>query len=58
VLVDSPRAFVQAVERLLSDATERARFADAARAAGAERDWALLAERYASILDEHLPPID
>jgi glycosyltransferase involved in cell wall biosynthesis len=57
VLVDSPRDFVGAVERLLRDPDERSRLAEAARAAGAERDWSVLAERYASILDEHLPPI-
>jgi glycosyltransferase involved in cell wall biosynthesis len=58
ILVDSPRGFVAAVERLLRDPDERARLADAARAAGAERDWDVLAERYAAILDEHLPPLD
>jgi glycosyltransferase involved in cell wall biosynthesis len=57
VLVDSPRAFVGAVERLLRDPEERARLADAARAAGADRDWDVLAERYAAILDEHLPAV-
>lgn len=57
LLVDTPRAFVEAVERLLRDPDERARLAAAAHAAGAERDWDVLAERYAAILDEHLPPL-
>ena len=58
ILVDTPREFVGAVERLLRDPEERARLADAARAAGAERDWDVLAKRYAAILDEHLPALD
>jgi glycosyltransferase involved in cell wall biosynthesis len=58
VLVTTPREFVGAVERLLRDGEERARLADAARAAGAARDWDVLAERYAAILDEHLPRLD
>ena len=57
ILVDSARAFVGAVERLLRDPDERGRLAAAARRAGAARDWDVLAERYAAILDEHLPPL-
>lgn len=57
VLVRSPREFVSAVDRLLRDPDERLRLAAAARAAGEQRDWRVLAERYAAILDEHLPPL-
>jgi glycosyltransferase involved in cell wall biosynthesis len=56
LLVQTPREFIGAVERLLRNPEERARLADAARAAGAERDWDALARRYAAILDEHLRP--
>jgi glycosyltransferase involved in cell wall biosynthesis len=56
LLVQTPREFIGAVERLLRNPEERARLADAARAAGAERDWDALARRYAAILDEHLHP--
>lgn len=55
VLVETPREFVAAVERLSADEPERRRLAEAARAAGAARDWDVLAARYAKILDEHLP---
>ena len=55
VLVKTPREFAAAVERLAQHPDERARLAAAARAAGLERDWRVLAKRYAAILDEHLP---
>jgi len=55
LLVQTPREFIGAVERLLRNPEERGRLADAARVAGAERDWDVLARRYAAILDEHLP---
>jgi glycosyltransferase involved in cell wall biosynthesis len=58
LLVETPREFIAAVERLLRNPEERARLADAARVAGAERDWDVLALRYAAILDEHLPRLD
>ena len=54
ILVETPREFVAAVERLASDPAERLRLAAAARAVGRERDWRNLAARYAEILDEHL----
>jgi glycosyltransferase involved in cell wall biosynthesis len=57
LLVRTPREFIGAVERLLRNPEERGRLADAARAAGAERDWDVLATRYAAILDQHLPPL-
>lgn len=57
ILVDTQREFVAAVERLLRDPLERARLASAADAAGAARDWRVLAEAYAAILDEHLPVV-
>jgi glycosyltransferase involved in cell wall biosynthesis len=57
VLVSTPREFVAAVERLLTDGDERARLADGARVAGADRDWRKLAARYAELLDLHLPPL-
>jgi glycosyltransferase involved in cell wall biosynthesis len=55
LLVDSPREFAGAVERLVRDVDQRRRLADASRRAGAERSWSVLAERYAAVLDEHLP---
>lgn len=56
VLAASPREFVEAVARLAVDPDERARIADAAKRAGAERDWDILARRYETeILDVHLP---
>jgi glycosyltransferase involved in cell wall biosynthesis len=55
--VQTPREFIGAVERLLRNPEERARLADAARQAGAERDWDVLAQRYAAILDERLPSV-
>jgi glycosyltransferase involved in cell wall biosynthesis len=54
ILASSPREFVAAVERLLADDSERARLAAAARAAGRERDWDVVAARYAEILDRYL----
>jgi glycosyltransferase involved in cell wall biosynthesis len=57
ILVSTPREFVAAVERLLTNDEERARLAAAARAAGTERDWRKLAARYAELLDLHLPPL-
>jgi glycosyltransferase involved in cell wall biosynthesis len=56
VLVESPREFVDAVVRLGSDGAARAEIAAAARRAGAELDWDVLARRYEEILDRHLPP--
>jgi glycosyltransferase involved in cell wall biosynthesis len=57
ILVSTPREFVDAVERLLTNDGERARFAAAASAAGTERDWRTLATRYAELLDQYLPPL-
>ena len=57
LLVQTPREFVGAVERLLRNPEERGRLADAARAAGAGRDWDILAARYAAILDRYLPSV-
>jgi glycosyltransferase involved in cell wall biosynthesis len=57
VLVSDAREFVDAVERLLTDDDERKRLADAARVAGADRDWRKLSARYAELLDRHLPPL-
>jgi glycosyltransferase involved in cell wall biosynthesis len=55
VLVRTPREFVGAVERLARDEGERRRLGAAALAAGRERDWDVLAARFAEILDERLP---
>jgi glycosyltransferase involved in cell wall biosynthesis len=56
VVVDSPRELVAAVERLAADGAERGRLAEAARAAGRELDWDVLARRYETeILDRYLP---
>jgi glycosyltransferase involved in cell wall biosynthesis len=56
VLVETPREFVEAVERLARDEAERRRIAEAARAAGRARNWDVLAREYAELLDRHLPP--
>jgi glycosyltransferase involved in cell wall biosynthesis len=57
VLVQSPREFVDAVVRLGDDETARSGIAAAARRAGADLDWDLLARRYEDeILDRYLPP--
>jgi glycosyltransferase involved in cell wall biosynthesis len=54
LLVDTPREFVAAVERLAVDDHLHGKVAAAARAAGAARDFDVLARRYAAILDRHL----
>jgi glycosyltransferase involved in cell wall biosynthesis len=55
VLVPRPRDFVQAVVRLARDIGERSRVAEAAKRAGEERDWDVLARRYETqILDHYL----
>jgi len=57
LVVSSAREFVEAVVRLARDEAERRRLAAAARSAGAELDWSLLARRYETeILDRYLPP--
>jgi glycosyltransferase involved in cell wall biosynthesis len=59
VLVPSPREFVDAVVHLGDDTAARAEIAAAARRAGAELDWDLLARRYETeVLDRYLPPAD
>lgn len=58
ILVDSARALVDAVETLARDDTRRGELAARARLAGAARDWRVLADRYAAILDRYLPPVD
>ncbi len=56
VLVGSPREFVEAVVHLIRDANARKAVANAAAAAGRERDWDVLARRYENeILDRYLP---
>jgi glycosyltransferase involved in cell wall biosynthesis len=56
ILVDTPREFVEAVERVVRDDALRGALAGAAKAAGAERDWRVLSARVADVLDRHLPP--
>jgi glycosyltransferase involved in cell wall biosynthesis len=55
ILVRDAREFADAVVHLVDHAAMRAELAAKAHAAGAARDWRVLAERYAAILDEHLP---
>ena len=56
VLVPGPREFVNAVVRLAADEHARAGIAAAARAAGRELDWDVLAERFErELLDVYLP---
>lgn len=56
ILVDSPRAFVDAVVSLAEDEAERRRLAEASAAHGRAIDWRTLAERYGELLDRHIPP--
>ena len=56
ILVDSPREFVAAVERLARDDEERARLAARAREAGAARQWDVLAREMNELLDRYLSP--
>lgn len=57
VLVADARAFVDAVVHLLTDDAARAELAEAARRAGRELDWRVLAQRYADeVLSVYLPP--
>ena len=58
ILVETPREFVDAVERLANDESERRRIAEAARAAGRARDWEVLGREYAELLDKYLPRDD
>jgi glycosyltransferase involved in cell wall biosynthesis len=56
VLVPDARAFVDALVRLLTDDPAREKIAAAARTAGAQLDWDLLARRFeAEVLDPYLP---
>jgi glycosyltransferase involved in cell wall biosynthesis len=55
VLVDGSRDFVDAVVRLGEDDAARGELAAAARRAGAELDWDVLARRYEELLDRYLP---
>jgi glycosyltransferase involved in cell wall biosynthesis len=56
VLVQDARSFVDAVATLLTDDVARAKLADAARRAGRDLDWDVLARRYAdAVLDRYLP---
>jgi glycosyltransferase involved in cell wall biosynthesis len=56
LLVETPREFVEAVVRLVEEESTRGDLSAAAKRAGAELDWDLLARRYDEILDRHLPP--
>ncbi|HZS25119.1 MAG TPA: glycosyltransferase family 4 protein [Gaiellaceae bacterium] len=57
ILVSTADEFRSAVVDLLSDDALRSRLAAAAALAGARRDWRVLAQRYAELLDRHLPPL-
>jgi glycosyltransferase involved in cell wall biosynthesis len=54
VLVKTPAEFVAAIDRLARDEPERTRLAEAARAAGRELAWDVLAARYRELLDRYL----
>jgi glycosyltransferase involved in cell wall biosynthesis len=57
LLVGTPREFVEAVVRLVEQDAERGALSEAARRAGAELDWDLLARRYEDeVLNRFLPP--
>jgi glycosyltransferase involved in cell wall biosynthesis len=56
VLVPDAREFVEAVVHLLTDTAARRSLAEAARTAGRQLDWEVLARRFASdVLDAYLP---
>ncbi len=55
VLVRTPAEFVGTVERLARNPVERSSLAAAARRAGQDLDWDVLARRYEDILDRYLP---
>ena len=56
VLVNTEEEFVEALVSLLSDEARRASFAEAARRAGRELDWDLLAARFErEVLEVFLP---
>jgi glycosyltransferase involved in cell wall biosynthesis len=56
ILVEDEAAFVDATARLLGSAEARAPYADAARRAGRELDWDVLAQRFErEVLDAYLP---
>jgi glycosyltransferase involved in cell wall biosynthesis len=54
LLVRTPREFVEAVTSLAADKSLRDRMGRAASAAGAARDFDVLASRYSEMLDRHL----
>ncbi|MGH3003195.1 MAG: glycosyltransferase [Gaiellaceae bacterium] len=56
VLVGTPDEFVAAVVRLATDGSARGTLADAARRAGRDLDWDVLARRYEEILATYMPP--
>jgi glycosyltransferase involved in cell wall biosynthesis len=57
ILVPDARAFVDAVVKLLTDASARGEIAAAALRAGRELDWDVLARRFETeVLDTYLPP--
>lgn len=55
VLVETPRAFVDAVVRLAESEPDRSALAERAGAFGLSLDWRALAERYNDVLDRHIP---
>jgi glycosyltransferase involved in cell wall biosynthesis len=54
LLVDTPREFVGAVERLAANKPLRAELGARGRRAAAARDWDELARQYSAIFDRHL----
>ena len=54
LLVETPRDFVDAVERLGRDEALRRELQAVARSAAAARDWDVLAREYEAVLDRHL----
>ena len=55
LLVDDPREFVAAVERLAGDQPLREQLAAAARRAAAQRNWDDIAAQYSAVLNRYLP---
>jgi glycosyltransferase involved in cell wall biosynthesis len=56
ILAPDERSFVDAASRLLASADERAGYGEAARRAGRELDWNVLARRFEDeVLDRYLP---
>lgn len=56
MLADTPRAFAEAVTRVLGDPALRARLADAGRIAASRYDWGMIGDRLLALIDRFDDP--